>query len=88
MGHHPHFKSNLSSSSVSPRVHEENQNSRISEVSSVSQKRTSTIHYYRFLADCGFTDQNAKEFIYSQLHKVLRGVLKTEILFRSDLNKT
>ena len=50
-------------------------------------KRTSTIHYYKFLGDCTFTNLNAKEFIYGQLHRIMRGVLKTELLFKSSPEK-
>ena len=58
-------------------------------MSSFSYKRTSTIHYYKFLGECSFIDLEAKEFVYGEVHNHLRGVLKTEKLFSSkDSNPT
>ena len=54
---------------------------------SSNNKKTSTILYYGFLSDCQFLALEDKEFLYNSLHKLLRGVLKSEKLFNSKTHK-
>ena len=54
---------------------------------SSNNKRTSTIIYYGFLSECEFTQIGHREFVYNSLHKLLRGVLKSEKIYNSDLHQ-
>ena len=45
-------------------------------------------HYYRFLAECTFISQKAKQLIYSEINPNKKVVLKTELLFSSSFNST